>query len=539
MPDNVSETTLTVKAAKSFKFIFAVIVFLTAFLIYAKTTNYQLTGLDDINFIHTFAYKYHPADSFVTAFETNALFGGPTPYYRPVLSLSFVISDKIAGQSESFAHFVNVLLHAFCALLVFIFLRRYIFDEKISFFAAMLFAVHPIAVYTAAWIPGRNDSLFLIGFILALAFFIEYLDKKKLRFIFLNVLFTLMCFFTKESGLIVPFIFVFYYVTHFKKYGKLDLKEYAAAVISWVIAMLVFWFARKAAMSGAGISEVNLKPDNIRMFFDYYLSAIFMTTPFRALYGDVNVSFYILGSLAFAMTAFFAFFEKNKEQRIENFFWFALPFILIAPTLVSERLWFQGNRMYVPMFAIIILFFSFLKPYLTKKNIIVHVVVAAVFIIGLVASLSGSEGFSGSLPFWNKVVSESNYDNITAKKFQANAYISNNRTDDAVKEMLTINKSINYSDPEIFYFLGVAFYQNENYKDAARVFESLLAHGYMTVPQTYANLALSYYYLKDKQKAQYYFNELVKISHSTPQYALAYVRGYAMHLQSQKGEALR
>jgi hypothetical protein len=56
--------------------------------------------------------------------------------------------------------------------------------------AALLFAIHPIGIYTVAWIPGRNDSIMLINFILALACFIEYIDKKKLYILAGHIVFT-------------------------------------------------------------------------------------------------------------------------------------------------------------------------------------------------------------------------------------------------------------------------------------------------------------------------------------------------------------
>ncbi|AKL98388.1 tetratricopeptide repeat protein [Endomicrobium proavitum] len=517
----------------------AALVFAVAFLVYANTINYKLTDLDDENFIHNYAYKYQPASAFSEAFKQNVLFGGPTPYYRPVLSLSFVTSYKIAGQSESFAHFVNVLLHALCALLLFVFLRHYLFDDKISFLAAALFALHPLTIYTAAWIPGRNDSLFFINFILAFTFFIEYLNTKKFGFILLNALFTLLCFFTKESGLAVAFIFIFYYITHFKKYGKLDLKKSAICIALWIITMSIFWIARKAAMGPAGVQGLNLRPDNIRMFFDYYASAIFMTTPFRALYGTIEPYFYPLGIFAAGLTVFFAFFKKNKEQKYENFFWLTLPLIMLAPNLIGERLWFQGNRMYVPLFAIIILFFSFLQPYLKTKKTAAQTVIAVIFVIAVIGTLNGSAGFKNSLTFWNKMINESAYEHITAKKFRVTAYIKNGDTQTAAKEALYIAQISRFSDPEIMYLLGLAFLQNGNYKEAIQVYEMLISNGQMLIPPTYASLVLAYSYENNKQKAEYYFGELVKTLNASPNDALGYLQSYKAYLQSQKGQALR
>jgi len=540
MSKKTSKTEPSIKpSGKSKTVILACAVFLTAFLIYAKTINYRLTDLDDNNFIHNCAVNYHPADSFINAFKTNCLFGGMTPYYRPVLSLSFVISDKIAGESESFAHFVNVLLHAVSALLVFIFLRRYLFDEKISFLAAALFAVHPLTVYTAVWIPGRNDSLFFINFILAFTFFIEYLDKKKLRFIFLNVLFTLVCFFTKEAAVSVPLIFVFYYATHMKKYGKPELKKSLLCTGLWVISIVLFLFMRKVALSGAPMPRLNLRNDNIRMFFDYYTSAFFLTTPFRALYGTIETYFYPLGIFAAVLTAFFAFFKKNRRQRTENFFWFALPLIMLAPNIVAERLWFQGNRMYVPLFALIVLLFSFLEPYFKTKKNTVKSIVAVVLLICVVTTLKGSEDFKGNLSFWNKIIEESAYENITAKKFLSIVYIKNDRTQDAVNEALYIAKETNFSDPEILFCLGNAFLQNENYKESAYTFERLISTGQMLIPQVYASLVLAYYNMNDKQKTDYYLTELLKLLNVSPDETVKYVQNYNAYLHSEKGKSLR
>ena len=210
--------------------VLGICIFLIAFLVYSKTINFKLTGLDDTNFVEVCAQSYAAKSVWIDAFKNDVLFGkGPTPYYRPVLSLSFAASYKIAGTSEKFAHLINVLLHCVSAVIVFFFTRRYIFPLKTSFLAALLFAVHPAAIYAAAWIPGRNDSIFFIAFFAAFIFFIEYLDKKKLYFLIAHIFFTLVCFFTKESGIMLPFVFLFYYFTH-KEKGKSPSRSYQGVI---------------------------------------------------------------------------------------------------------------------------------------------------------------------------------------------------------------------------------------------------------------------------------------------------------------------
>jgi hypothetical protein len=201
----------------------SIAIFATAFLVYANTLNFGLSYLDDNNHIHTPAKDYDSKTAIIDAFKNDLLFHlSPTPYYRPMVAVSFILEHKIAGESESFSHFGSIMLHCVSCVLVFLFFRRYLFKTTTSFLAALLFAVHPIGIHTVTWIPGRNDSIMLINFILALACFIEYIDKKKLYVLASHILFTFFAFCSKESGLILIPIFVFYYITHEKnKYSNL------------------------------------------------------------------------------------------------------------------------------------------------------------------------------------------------------------------------------------------------------------------------------------------------------------------------------
>src|SRR5580765_6531581 len=81
-------------------------------------------------------------------FETPYFGGarGTGSNYRPVLLLSYAAQWWIHGkQAESF-HAVNVLMHAGATLLLLSFLRRIGIAPLAAFFAALLFAVHPIHV---------------------------------------------------------------------------------------------------------------------------------------------------------------------------------------------------------------------------------------------------------------------------------------------------------------------------------------------------------------------------------------------------------
>src|SRR5581483_2049535 len=63
------------------------------------------------------------------------------------------------GPDPAAHHFVNLLLHAINAVLVFLLLQRGTGSMGRSFFVAALFAVHPLNVESVAWVAERKNIL--------------------------------------------------------------------------------------------------------------------------------------------------------------------------------------------------------------------------------------------------------------------------------------------------------------------------------------------------------------------------------------------
>lgn len=90
--------------------------------------------------------------------------------YAVIRALGFPPEPGTHPAGVWWFHLTNVLLHAGCAVLVFALVRRFARDEWIGFAAAVLFAVHPLAAETVAWVSGRMmllSTLFALGAALA------------------------------------------------------------------------------------------------------------------------------------------------------------------------------------------------------------------------------------------------------------------------------------------------------------------------------------------------------------------------------------
>jgi hypothetical protein len=97
--------------------------------------------------------------------------------YRPLTTLSFLFnSENPAGY-----HAVNVLLHCVNSLLVFRLALGVLRSRKPAFFAAALWAMHPIATEAVANVAGRADLLATFAVLAGLLLYIRVVSQAEGR----------------------------------------------------------------------------------------------------------------------------------------------------------------------------------------------------------------------------------------------------------------------------------------------------------------------------------------------------------------------
>jgi len=144
---------------------------------------------------------------------------GESGLYRPLTTLTYLLNYAILGNGNhpAWYHWVNLLLHASNVLLVFALVWRLVSGRanalRIAFFAALLWAVHPVLTESVTNIVGRADLLAAFGL---LAGFLCYLKSAEAtggrRALWLAGLAvaTATGVFSKESAVVLPGVLALY-----------------------------------------------------------------------------------------------------------------------------------------------------------------------------------------------------------------------------------------------------------------------------------------------------------------------------------------
>ena len=100
-------------------------------------------------------------------------------YYKPLLSLWFMINFRLWGLKATGFHFTQLLLHLANTWLVFLIFKKSI-NQKTAFWLSLFWAIHPANVESVVYISAAQEPLYTFFLLSGLWLFIRFPQKEAI-----------------------------------------------------------------------------------------------------------------------------------------------------------------------------------------------------------------------------------------------------------------------------------------------------------------------------------------------------------------------
>ncbi|MGA3107395.1 MAG: tetratricopeptide repeat protein [Terriglobales bacterium] len=159
--------------------------------------------------------------------------------WHPLTWLSHALDCELFGLNPAGPHYVNVLLHAVNAILLFLLLQSATGFRWRSFIVAALFALHPINVESVAWAAERKNVLSTLFFLLALYAYGEYVRRPGVWKYSAVAGFFALALLTKPQVITFPLLLLLWDYWPLGRMGAIGSAE--GAVRGWAFPKLWDW----------------------------------------------------------------------------------------------------------------------------------------------------------------------------------------------------------------------------------------------------------------------------------------------------------
>jgi tetratricopeptide (TPR) repeat protein len=247
---------------RELRLILCLLLVLITLTLYAPTSHAPYFSVDDQAYVFE---NYHVRqglswDTVKWAFSTT-----DTANWHPLTWISHSLDVQMFGLKPEGPHYVNVLLHAVNATILFFLLLQCTRAVWSSFVVAFLFAVHPLNVESVAWISERKNLLSMFFLLIALAAYGWYARKPSVsRYLLLAVCFALGLM-TKPQVITLPFALLLLDYWPLQRTRNKDLETGS----SWT--RLVVEKLPLMALSGAS-AWITMKAQKTAMHMEFPLS---------------------------------------------------------------------------------------------------------------------------------------------------------------------------------------------------------------------------------------------------------------------------
>lgn len=427
-------------------------------------------------------------------------------FFRPFLTLSYMLSFAIFGQNAWGYHLIQVIFHLINSILIFKILQI-IANEKndtktrfLNFLISFLFAIHPVTVEAVSYIAASSEVMYTF-FNLSAFYLIAKSNSKNDIFYYIKIyllIFSGLLF--KESSIVfLPIIIVYIFL-----YKKSEWKKWTAIIAP----IAVFYFLIRLFIVNtpirhpefAPISEASLitRIQTIPKELFSYIHIIFYPDKLAIsqhflVKSFSNMEFWLYVIIEIILLLFILFLSWKTKSKIIFFglLWFSLGFGLIS-NIFPLDMTIAERWIYFPFVGFIFMttaiFFELSKIMKNKFIFILIFIFALFFPLGIRTIIRNSNWQNGlTLYSHDEKISHNSFD------LENNLGVELFRNGDFKNAKVHFEKSIQLQPKWYFTYNNLgAVYQNEgDIKKAIILYEK--------------TLSISDYYLSYENLSNIYF----------------------------------
>ena len=296
--------------------------------------------------------------------QKNLIEGGR---YRPLSLVTFAIEYEFFELNSRVSHFINILLYALTALLLYRILcmilpvqNQWFFS--IAFIATLLYVAHPIHTEVVANVKGRDEILTLMGALATMYFSLRYIATEKTYHIILSCIFFFLGLLAKENALtflaVIPATAYCFTNASLKKILMITLPLLLVAVLYIALRLEVIGFLLSRGKPVTDLMnnpfvEMNISEKFATIFFTLgrYVKLLFFPHPLTHDYypyqipimhwADWQSILSLLGYIGMGVYAVYGLFKKHLVAYGIFFYLATLSIVSNVPftvgTFMNER----------------------------------------------------------------------------------------------------------------------------------------------------------------------------------------------------------
>ena len=361
-------------------FISSFIIFVLLLLIYYPSFHYSFLRIDDFDLtVYNSDIKGLDFRRILSLFRTHYV-----TLYSPLTMLSYSIDYQIWNLIPFGFRFTNFLLHFCNSLMLLYFIFCITRNKIISFFIALIFAIHPLQIESVVWISERKNVL---SSFFCFASFLTYWramrpacegERREINYLIYAMLFYAMGILSKPSIVVLPFVFLaidFFILGNQRTLFKRVWFYFLMLLLSAAIASLTIWGTASsvdeyAFHGGSYTSNISIMAT---VFWRYFYILIdpsrqnfFYSSPHFKSWLDLPVQESLIGILCLSIL-FLTLLRNKWKQECFWMLWFLIFFLPVSNLIAPFPSIMQDRYMYLPMIGFFAFIFTFINRLCREK----------------------------------------------------------------------------------------------------------------------------------------------------------------------------